>query len=56
MRLHAEFFHVTGQVLLQCVESSSDIAPLFFWQGTELLPRFFFDLEPIAHRAFANRE
>lgn len=56
MRLRAEFLHITGKVLLQCFESSSDVAPLFFCQCAELLPRFFFDLEPIALCCFANRE
>jgi hypothetical protein len=49
MRFCRQLFHVTGKILLQCIESSSDVTPLFFWQGAELLPRFFFDLDAIAH-------
>ena len=52
MRFRREFFYVTGKIALQRIKSPADIAPLFFWQSSQLLSGFFFDLKPVGHRSF----
>jgi len=45
-------FFTSPKIDLQRIQSAANIAALFFWQSSQMLSGFFFDLKPVAHCRF----